>query len=87
MHSENLTVDPDNMTISFDKTGATANDVRGFSISSGGESWSISFDKGVIREWYMGGEMETYVIQHHDSKDDFWYPTETSNNYYPMDED
>jgi hypothetical protein len=84
--SDNITVDSENMTISFDKVGATTYDVRGFTISTGGESWSIDFDEGVIRERYMGGEMETYVTQHHDSKDDFWYPVETLNNYYPMTE-
>ena len=64
----------------------TTYDVRGFTISTGGESWSIDFDEGVIRERYMGGEIEIFVIQHHDAKDDFWYPTETSEKYYPYTE-
>ena len=79
--SDNLTVDPKNMTISFDKTGATEYDVRGFIISSGEDTWVIDFDKGTIQENH--GEADLFVIQHHDAKDDFWYPIET----YPMPED
>ena len=84
--SDNLTVDSENMTISFDKQGATTYDVKGFTIYGGGDAWSIDFDKGLIKESHMGGEVETYITQHHDSKDDFWYPVETLNNYYPMTE-
>jgi hypothetical protein len=81
-----LTVDTENMTISFDKNGVTANEVKGFSAIAGGDTWTVDFDKGTIWESHMGGEIEIFVIQHHDAKDDFWYPTETSEKYYPYTE-
>ena len=84
--TDNLTVDTENMTISFDKRGVTANEVKGFSVIAGGDTWTVNFDKGTIWESHMGGEVEIFVMQHHDAKDDFWYPIETSEKYYPMTE-
>jgi hypothetical protein len=75
--TETITVDPKNMTISFDKSGATVDNVRGFSISSEDDTWTVNFGRGYIKETHMDGETEIVVIQRHDSKDDFWYPAET----------
>ena len=65
------------MRISFDKSGATADNVRGFSISSEDDTWTVNFGRGYIKETHMDGGTEIVVIQRHDSKDDFWYPAET----------
>ena len=81
--SDNLTVDPKNLTISFDKSGATEYDVKGFIISSGEDTWVVDFNKETIQVNHTDGETVNIVIQHHDIKDDFWYPIET----YRMEED
>lgn len=75
--SDTITVDPENMRISFDKSGATADNVRGFSISSEDDTWAFYFDHGVIKETHMVDGTEYFVEQRHDAKDDFWYQAET----------
>ena len=75
--TDNITVDSEKMRISFDKSGATVDNVRGFIISSDSDTWTVTFGRAYIKETHMDGETEIVVMQRHDSKDDFWYPVET----------
>ena len=84
LDSDNLTIDKEDLTISFNKKGTSAQEVRGFGLSTGSQSWSINFNSGVIEEWMLGGEMAVTYIQNYDSIKRSWSPTESSHDHYPM---
>lgn len=84
LDSDNFTIDRVNLTISFNKIGTSAKEVRGFGIFTGSFYCRISFDEGVIEEEYQGGEVITYHTQIYDKTESSWSPTETSNEYFPL---